>query len=80
MDRTEHLQWSKNRAQELCDDGDFQGAYTSMVSDLGKEYEVQTITESPLRTHAGLDLGHMLFAGRMLDSPREMTNWIQGFN
>ena len=79
MTRTEHLQWSKDRAQELCDSGDFQGAYTSMVSDLGK-YEIQRVDESPLARHAGLELGHMLFAGGMLDNSREMTNWIQGFN
>ena len=73
MTRTEHLGWAKERALEYLDAGDIDNAYMSLVSDMNKHKE--------LFGHAGLSLGHLLYAGGILSSsPYEMRKWIVGFN
>lgn len=39
MDRIEHVKWCKERALQYIDRGDYQGAFGSMASDLGKHKE-----------------------------------------
>jgi len=72
MTRDEHLNWCKQRAREYCDSGDVQGAYASMVSDLGKHEETAN--------HVGIQLGMMQLMGGMLDTPTAMRKFIDGFN
>lgn len=72
MDRAEHLQWCKDRANECADRGDVKEAYASMVSDMSKHEET--------KDHSALQLGLMMMMGGHLDSPHEMTKFINGFN
>lgn len=72
MTRQEHLDWCKQRAIEYVRIGDVNQAFTSMVSDLGKHDET--------RNHAGCELGMMMLMSGKLNSPREMENFINGFN
>ena len=72
MTRAERLTWAKNRAIEYIDSGDLQGAFASMVSDLGKHPETAN--------HIAIPLGaQMLFAG-LLSRPEQMREFIEGFN
>lgn len=72
MNRTEHLQWCKDRALEYVDDGDLNAAFTSMHSDLSKHPETDASNI--------IMLGMMLLAGGHLSRPDQMRNWINGFN
>lgn len=72
--REEHMQWCKDRACELIDAGDLQGAFASMCSDVGKHPETK---------------GHVEFTNQMgmgqlvngnLDTPEKMRKWILGYN
>lgn len=72
MTRSEHLEWCKQRAKEYIGSGDVNGAYTSMVSDLGKHDET--------RGHAAIPIGMMLMMGGYLSSKDEMSKFIDGFN
>jgi hypothetical protein len=72
MNRSEHLQWSKDRAIELLDEGDITQAFTSMMSDLGKHDETAG--------HPAIILGMQLNMGGMLSTDREMRKFIEGFN
>lgn len=71
MDRAEHLQWCKDRAMEYVEAGDFQSAFGSMASDLGKHPETAG--------HPGIQLGMMEL---MLGTPtrESMTRHIEGYN
>ena len=71
MTRSEHLEWSKQRALEHVDMGDASQAFTSMVSDLGKHPETAG--------HTAILLGTMLLMSDKLSSPREMRRFILGF-
>ena len=70
--RAEHLDWAKGRALAYVDAGDLRNAFASMVSDVGKHEE--------LAGHAGLDLGMMMLLSGFLQAPRDMRQWIEGFN
>jgi hypothetical protein len=73
MTRAEHLQWAKNRALEYVKTGDFAGAVTSMLSDLGKHPETEASS-----TGICAQLGMMeLMRGPTKDS---ITRFITGFN
>lgn len=72
MERTEHLQWAKDRAMEYVRIGDLDQAWASFGSDMMKHPE--------LRGHLGLMLGLSLFVGGQLDTAAEMTKFIEGFN
>lgn len=74
MSRAEHLQWAKDRALDLAKAGDMQGAFTSLLSDLGKHPE----TEKAQELAATLGLG--LFVGGHLTRFNDMKNFIEGFN
>jgi hypothetical protein len=72
MNRNEHLDWCKKRAIAYIDAGDLNGAFTSMISDLGKHSETAS--------HAGIELGAgMLFSGIMLTEDL-MRKYIEDFN
>lgn len=70
--RDEHLAWCKKRALEYVDQGDVRQAWASMTSDLQKHPETAD--------HSAIQLGMMLFLGGNLTSPREMRDFIEGFN
>lgn len=70
MNRKEHLQWCKDRALALLDAGDTNGAYSSMVSDLGKHEE----------TKRSQSLG-IIAIGHVMDGDAAgLRKWIEGFN
>jgi hypothetical protein len=72
MTRAEHLQWCKDRALEILQEGDIPGAWASFVSDMGKHVET--------RGHMALELGHgLLFSGHNNDATK-MRRFIEGFN
>jgi hypothetical protein len=70
--RAEHLQWCKDRALAYADEGDAANALASMASDLRKHPETAE--------HGGVALGTMLAMGGHLSSPRDIREWIEGFN
>ena len=72
MDRTQHLQWCKDRAMEYVDMGDMKQAHASFLSDMGKHEETVR--------HPALILGFQMLMGGYLDHPHEMKEWINGFN
>lgn len=72
MDRKEHLEWCKKRAIEYVDVGDLPNAWASMCSDLGKHEET--------RDHPAIKLGMMLYMSGNLSSPKQMKDFILGFN
>ncbi len=72
MDRTEHLQWCKNRALEYVDAEDMAQAVASMCSDLSKHPETSN--------HPGIQLGAKLMLSGNMSKAGEMEKWIQGFN
>jgi len=72
MNRQEHLDWCKQRANEYIELGDLQQAFASFVSDMNKHSETQD--------HIALELGSMLLISENLSSPHQMREWIDGFN
>lgn len=70
--RAKHLKWCKERAVAILDAGSIDGAYTSMMSDLGKSTE--TID------HVGIHLGTMLLFGGHLGTDHAMRKFITDFN
>lgn len=72
MNRAEHLQWCKDRANEYVDRGNVQEAYASMTSDLSKHDDTAD--------HAAIGLGIMMLMGGQLNTPQEMRKFINGFN
>lgn len=72
MTRDEHLAWCKQRALEYLEAGDLTEAFNSILSDLGKHPQ--------LAHHSGKTLGMMLKLRGHLRTPREMREFIQGFN
>jgi len=70
MNRVEHLQWCKDRANKELNAGDPQSAFMSMISDLRKNDE--------LKDHMGITLGMMLMMNGFPHS--EVEGWINGFN
>jgi len=73
MTRAEHLQWCKDRAIEILDNGGTAGeAYTSFISDMNNHPETQN--------HSAIMLGMMLLMGGHNQTPSEMKKFINGFN
>lgn len=72
MNRTEHLQWSKERAIEYVDNNDLQQAFASFQSDMSKHNETSD--------HLALEMGTMLLLGNHLSTQKEMRDWILGCN
>jgi len=67
----EHLEWSKKRAFEYIERGDFEGAWSSMVSDLSNNDE--------LKDHIAIDLGTMMMVGGHLNTKESMKKFIEDF-
>ena len=72
MSREEHMQWSKQRALEYVEQGDIQGAYASIASDLQKHPDTQG--------HIGIEMGMLQLMGGILRTPEQMRHFIEGFN
>lgn len=70
--RQEHLEWCKQRANEIVDTGDTTGAYSSMASDMMKHPET--------KDHSAIQLGVMLMVSGDLATPEKMRDFIDGFN
>ena len=71
MNRSEHLQWCKDRALEYVNSGDNQQAMSSMISDLRKHKETESSAEF------GFSLGLIAMQSSSSD---EMRKFIEGFN
>jgi len=74
MNRSEHLQWCKDRALEYVDAGDNSQAFASMASDLGKHPE----TDGAQNLCA--TMGIAMLVGGQLNSQHQMRKFIEGFN
>lgn len=70
--RSQHLQWCKQRALAYVDAGDLPQAWASMASDMSKHPETSE--------HIALEMGTMMLLGGMLNSQKEMRDFIKGFN
>lgn len=70
-ERAAHLAWCKERALEYVGQGDVQGAFASMASDLTKHPDTQG--------HEALGLGAMLMVAGLLSTPSQMREFIEGF-
>lgn len=73
MTRAEHLEWAKERAlAELDYNGDLANALVSIGNDLDKHPETAK--------HTGVALGCQMLLGGLIASPRQMREFIEGFN
>jgi hypothetical protein len=72
MTRAEHLEWCKTRALAYVDAGDTKNAFASMTSDLGEHPETAN--------HGAIQLGMMLLMGGQLSTPKQVRDYITGFN
>ncbi len=72
MNRSEHLQWCKDRAMEYVQQNDITTAVASFLSDMGKHPETEG--------HAALGMGMMLLMSGNMDNTADAEKWIQGFN
>ena len=72
MTRSEHVQWSKDRALEYVKQGDTVGAFASISSDLSKSEETEN--------HPAMHLGMALQIRGHLSTPKEMEKFIEGIN
>jgi len=72
MERAEHLQWCKDRANEYVKNGDTKEAFASFQSDMTKHPETDG--------HMALQLGTMLLLSGNLSTANQMREWINGFN
>ena len=71
MTKNEHLEWAKNRAFALIDEGDSIGAWTSFVSDLQSHKD--------LEDHIAIELRMtLLMVGGF--NALETRKFIDGFN
>lgn len=70
--REKHLAWCKQRTLEYVDAGDTAQAFASMGSDLSKHPE--TIG------HPAIELGMMMLMAGHLSTPKQMRDFIEGFN
>lgn len=72
MDRSEHLQWCKDRAMEYINTGDVTNGIASFTSDMSKHEDTAS--------HSALDLmATMMFSG-MLNTVADAEKFILGFN
>ena len=72
MTRQEHLNWCKERALFILNDGDVQCAYSSFLSDMSSHEET--------KDHSALTLGMMLMISDNLSTSDQMKKFIDGFN
>ena len=72
MTREEHLQWCKDRANELIKSGDIDQGITSMMSDIRKHPETDS--------EACVGLCMMMLMSGQLKTEREAEDFINGFN
>ena len=72
MNRSEHLQWCKDRAMEYIDRNEVVDGIASFISDMGKHAETENHTALPL-------MGIMLVSGH-LNTASETAKFIEGFN
>jgi hypothetical protein len=72
MNRTEHVNWCKKRANEYLDQNNITDAWGSMVSDLGKHEETAG--------HIAIELGMIQMLSGNLSSVSDMREYINGFN
>jgi len=72
MNRSEHLQWCKERALEYVDSGDVTNAIVSMGSDLRKHPETEG--------HLGIQLGMVMMMGGKMNTADDARKFIEGFN
>lgn len=72
MERSEHLEWCKQRANEYVERNDLQQAFASFQSDMSKHNETAH--------HMALEMGTMLLINGLLESQHQMREWINGFN
>ena len=73
MNRIEHMNWCKQRAMEYIKAGDLNQAFASMCSDVMKHEET--------KMHATTNqLGMSLLMTGNLNTVKQMTDWIQGYN
>ena len=70
--RSDHLEFCKERAIEYVDNGDLTNAFSSFMSDMGKHPETSN--------HLALEMGMTLLLSGNLDTPKQMEDWIKGFN
>lgn len=70
-DRSKHLDWCKERATQLVNEGDHSGAVASMISDLRKH-----------EAFTGPSYGTLALLGMMEigNGPQAVQRWIDGFN
>ncbi len=75
MDRSEHLEWAKERALQELDHAEghdvISNAFASIASDMNKHAETVN--------HAGVNLGMMMLASGQLDTKDKMRKFIDGF-
>lgn len=72
MNRSEHLQWCKDRALAYVKQNDMVSAFASFQSDMTKHPETNG--------HMALELGTMLLLSGHLSTAKQMSDWINGFN
>lgn len=72
MNRSEHLQWSKDRAVDICKQGGITGGLTSMISDLGNHDE--------LNDHLAIGLCMTMMLSGNLETESQAIEFINGFN
>ena len=72
MNRQEHLQWCKDRANACISGNDLNSAFTSFNIDMSKHEET--------KDHLALELGMRLMFNGNLSTNNQMTEWINGFN
>ena len=71
--RAEHLQWCKDRAIEILDNGGTAGdAYASFLSDMSKN--------NATAKHPVLMMGMAGMLSGVFNTPYEMKKFINGFN
>lgn len=74
--RKEHVDWCKKRALEYLEAGDLPGAFSSMISDLGKDEATASMASGALGLLMATD-GMMQV---MANDARGLRHWIEGFN
>jgi len=72
MNRTEHLQWAKNRALDILKSGTMIEAYTSFISDMNKHEET--------REHIMLSGGLQMILSNLFNTKDELKKFINDFN
>ena len=72
QNRTEHLNWCKQRANDYVEQNDLNNAFASFQSDMTKHPETAN--------HLALEMGTILLLEGHLSTQHQMREWIKGFN